>query len=99
MFFGRNRANTYLGDINDPENCGKGDGYHLTKRYPDYVAIAKGYGWDAVVVEKRSEYPAALKQMLESPGPFMIDLRIPYCGHVLPMIPPGCSVEDIKVEK
>lgn len=99
MFFGRNRANTYLGDIDDPENVGKGDGYHLTKRYPDYVAIAKGYGWDAVAVETRSEYPVALKQMLESPGPFMIDLRVPYCGHVLPMIPPGCSVDDIKLEK
>ncbi len=99
MFFGRNRANTYLGDINDPENVGKGDGYHLTKRYPDYVAIAKGYGWDAIAVEKRSEYPKALEQMLESPGPFMIDLRIPYCGHVLPMIPPGSTVEDIQVEQ
>ncbi len=99
MFFGRNRANTYLGDINDPENIGKGDGYHLTKRYPDYVAIAKGYGWEAIAVEKRSEYPAALKQMLESPGPFMIDLRVPYCGHVLPMIPPGCSVDEIELEK
>lgn len=98
MFFGHNRANTYLGDVNDPENVGKGDGYHLTKRYPDYVAIAKGYGWDAVAVETRSAYPAALKQMLESSGPFMIDLRIPYCGHVLPIIPPGCSVEDVKVE-
>lgn len=99
MFFGRNRANTYLGDINDPENIGKGDGYHLTKRYPDYVAIAKGYGWEAVAVEKRKDYPAALKQMLESPGPFMIDLRVPYCGHVLPMIPPGCSVDEIELEK
>lgn len=99
MFFGGNRANTYLGDINDPENLGKGDGYHLTKRYPDYVAIAKGYGWEAIAVEKRSEYLDALRQMLESPRPFMIDLRVPYCGHVLPMIPPGCLVEDIKVEK
>lgn len=99
MFFGGNRANTYLGDVNDPENFGKGDGYHLTKRYPDYVTIAKGFGWEAITVEKRSEYRDALKQMLESPGPFMIDLRVPYCGHVLPMIPPGCTVDDIKVEK
>ncbi|MBQ9873858.1 MAG: biosynthetic-type acetolactate synthase large subunit [Thermoguttaceae bacterium] len=96
MFFHRNRANTYLGDIDDPENFGKGDGFHLTKRYPDYVAIAKGYGWDAIAVEKRSEYPEALDRMLKSKGPFMIDLRIPYCGHVLPMIPPGCTVDDIE---
>jgi len=93
MFFKRNHANTYLGDINDKENFSQGDGYHL-KRYPDYVMIAKAYGWDAIAVEKRSEYPAALKAMLESKGPFMIDLRIPYCQKVLPMIPPGGTLDS-----
>ena len=97
MFFHHNRANTYLGDIDDPENFGKGDGFHV-KRYPDYVAIAKAYGWDAVSVEKASDYPQALQQMLDSPKPFMIDLRIPYSQYVLPMIPPGATVDDIRFE-
>ena len=92
MFFKQNHANTYLGDINDKENFSQGDGYHL-KRYPDYVMIAKAYGWDAIAVEKRSEYPSALRMMLESKGPFMIDLRIPYCQKVLPMIPPGGTLD------
>ncbi len=94
MFFKGNRGNTYLGDVNDKENIGQGDGYHV-KRYPDYVGIAKAYGWDAVAVEKRSEFQNALQLMLASPRPFMIDLRIPYCEHVLPMIPPGRTVENI----
>ena len=93
MFFKHNHANTYLGDIDDKENFSKGDGYHL-KRYPDYVQIAKAYGWQAVAVEKRSEFPAALQQMLESKGPFMIDLRVPYCEYVLPMIPPGGTIDS-----
>ena len=92
MFFKQNHANTYLGDINDKENFSQGDGYHL-KRYPDYVMIAKAYGWGAIAVEKRSEYPSALRMMLESKGPFMIDLRIPYCQKVLPMIPPGGTLD------
>lgn len=95
MFFGGNRANTYLGDIDDPENVGKGDGIHM-KRYPDYVAIAKAYGWDAVAVEKWSEYPEALQNMLDSKKPFMIDLQVPYNQYVLPMIPPGKTVDGIK---
>ena len=93
MFFKRNHANTYLGDINDKENFSQGDGYHL-KRYPDYVMIAKAYGWEAEAVEKRSEFPAALKRMLVSKSPFMIDLRIPYCQKVLPMIPPGGTLDS-----
>lgn len=93
MFFKHNHANTYLGDVNDKENFSRGDGYHL-KRYPDYVGIAKAYGWDAVAVEKRSDFPAALKKMLESKGPFMIDLRVPYCEYVLPMIPPGGTIDS-----
>ena len=93
MFFKHNHANTYLGDIDDKENFSKGDGYHL-KRYPDYVQIAKAYGWQAVAVEKRSEFSAALQRMLESKGPFMIDLRVPYCEYVLPMIPPGGTIDS-----
>ncbi len=97
-FFKKNRANTYLGMVSDPENFGGGDGYHLPSRYPDFSAIARGYGWEAVSVEKRSEYPEALRRMLESDGPFLLDLRVPYCEHVLPMIPPGGSVETIICE-
>ena len=94
MFFHKNHANTYLGDIDDPENFNKGDGYHLSQRYPDYVAVAKAYGWEAIAVEKRSEFHAALKQMLESDRPFMIDLRVPYREYVLPMIPPGGTLDS-----
>jgi len=97
-FFKKNRANTYLGKVSDPENFGGGDGYHLPSRYPDFAAIARGYGWEAVSVEKRADYPEALRRMLESEGPFLLDLRVPYCEHVLPMIPPGGSVETIICE-
>lgn len=97
-FFKKNRANTYLGRISDPENFGDGDGYHLANRYPDFPAIARGYGWKAVSVEKRADYPEALRRMLESEGPFLLDLRVPYCEHVLPMIPPGGSVETMICE-
>ena len=97
-FFKKNRANTYLGKVSDPENFGGGDGYHLPSRYPDFAAIARGYGWEAVSVEKRADYPEALRRMIESEGPFLLDLRVPYCEHVLPMIPPGGSVETIICE-
>ena len=42
-----NRAHTYLGPIDHPEAIGKGDGLGPSERYPDFVAIAKGYGCGA----------------------------------------------------
>jgi acetolactate synthase-1/2/3 large subunit len=94
-FFQKNRANTYLGPIDHPETFGKGDGIGPETRYPDYVAIAKGYGWDALCVSEKSELPAAIKQMIDSPGSFLLDVTVPYQEHVLPMIPAGATLQDM----
>ncbi len=36
--------------------------------------------------------------MLEYPGPFVLDVQVPYVEHVLPMIPSGHTVDDIILE-
>jgi acetolactate synthase-1/2/3 large subunit len=94
-FFQSNRANTYLGPIDHPETLGKGSGIGPETRYPDYVTIAKGFGWDAVQVSKKSELPGAIKKMLDAPGSFLLDVTVPYQEHVLPMIPAGATVQDM----
>jgi acetolactate synthase-1/2/3 large subunit len=94
-FFQKNRANTYLGPIDHPETFGKGDGIGPETRYPDYVTIAKGYGWDALCVSKKSELPSAIKQMIDAPGSFLLDVTVPYQEHVLPMIPAGATLQDM----
>jgi len=94
-FFQSNRANTYLGPIDHPETLGKGSGIGPETRYPDYVAIAKGYGWDAMQVSQKSELPDAIKKMIDAPGSFLLDVTVPYQEHVLPMIPAGATVQDM----
>jgi acetolactate synthase-1/2/3 large subunit len=94
-FFQSNRANTYLGPIDHPETLGKGSGIGPETRYPDYVAIAKGYGWDALSVSKKSELPSAIKRMIDAPGSFLLDVTVPYQEHVLPMIPAGATLQDM----
>jgi acetolactate synthase-1/2/3 large subunit len=94
-FFQSNRANTYLGPIDHPETYGKGDGFGPATRYPDFVAIAKGYGWDALNVSKKSELPSAIQRMIDAPGSFVLDVVIPYQEHVLPMIPAGATLQDM----
>jgi len=94
-FFQSNRANTYLGPIDHPETFGKGDGIGPETRYPDYIAIAKGYGWEAMQISDKSEIPAAIKRMIDSPGSFLLDITVPYQEHVLPMIPAGATLQEM----
>ncbi len=97
-FMSGNRAHTYLGPITDAEAVGKGKGSYPADRYPDYVTIAKGYGCGAATVSKKSDLNAALDEMLDYDGPFVLDVQVPYQEQVLPMIPSGHSVDDIIIE-
>jgi acetolactate synthase-1/2/3 large subunit len=94
-FHASNRAHTYLGPIDHPEAIGRGEGIGPQERYPDFVTIAAGFGWKARHVSKKSELADALKEMIESPGPFLVDVVVPYQEHVLPMIPSGMTVKDL----
>jgi len=90
-----NRAHTYLGPIDDPEAVGEGDGIGPEHRYPDFVAIAKGFHWQGRRVWDKNELEEAVREMVDSPGSFLLDVQVPYQEHVLPMIPAGMTVRDL----
>ncbi len=93
-----NRAHTYLGPIDHPEAIGEGAGGHYEETYPNFVEIARGFGMNAKQVRSKKEFPAALAEMLNTPGPYLLDILTPYQEHVLPMIPSGRTVRDIITE-
>lgn len=82
-FFDGNRAHTYLG-------AGPGEA-----PYPDFVTMAQGFRCGARRVAHREDLDAALHELIERPGPFVLDVLVPYQEHVLPMIPSGMTVRDI----
>jgi acetolactate synthase-1/2/3 large subunit len=94
-FFKGNRAHTYLGPVDNPEASGQGDGISPAARYPDFVGIAQGFGWQAETVVEKAGLEAALKRLIDSPGPALLDVQVPYQEHVLPMIPSGGTVRDL----
>jgi len=94
-FHAGNRAHTYLGPIDHPEYFGLGGGDHYEATYPDFVTVAKGFGVAARQVRQKSEVIEALKEMIAHPGPYVLDVLIPYQEHVLPMIPAGGTVREI----
>jgi acetolactate synthase-1/2/3 large subunit len=82
-FFGGNRAQTYLGAGEDHPP------------YPDFVKVAEGFGVKARSIAAKDDLDAALVEMIESPGPFVLNVHVPHQEHVLPMIPAGQTVKDI----
>ena len=71
---------------------------YVNERYPDFVQIAKGYGCGGAEVSKRSEFRDALQEMIDYPGPFVLNVHVPYQEHVLPMIPSGHTADDMILE-
>ena len=97
-FMNRNRAHTYLGPIDHEEAKGNSDAdrfAYASDRYPDFVAIARGFGIGAATVRNKSDLSAAINDMLTYNGPFLLDVEVPYQEHVLPMIPGGKTVDDM----
>ena len=94
-FFKGNRAHTYLGPVANPEATGRGNGISPEARYPDFVGIARGFGWQAESVAERADLEAALRRLIDAPGPALLDVQVPYQEHVLPMIPSGGTVRDL----
>ncbi|HTO05317.1 MAG TPA: biosynthetic-type acetolactate synthase large subunit [Opitutus sp.] len=89
-FYGSVRGNTILGD---ETNVGSPD--NLSGLYPDFVKIAEGFGVKGRRVHLRSELKAAIQEMLDHDGPYVLDIVVPYTEHVLPMIPAGKSVKEM----
>ena len=97
-FFQGNRAHTYLGPVHHAEAGGKGTSNYAEERYPDFVAIAKGYGCGASTVRRKADLSDALDEMINYNGPYVLDVEVPYQEQVLPMIPSNHTVDDMIIE-
>ena len=94
-FYKSSRAHTYLGSIDDPEATGAGEGSLPEVTYPDFVNMAKSFGAMGRQIRRKEDVIPALEEMLAYPGPYVLDVLVPYQEHVLPMIPAGGTVRDI----
>ena len=68
---------------------------HDENPYPDFATIAKGFRVEARTVSRKEDLDAALEEMLDSKGPYLLNVLVPYQEHVLPMIPSGMTVRDV----
>ncbi|MDR1526475.1 MAG: biosynthetic-type acetolactate synthase large subunit [Dysgonamonadaceae bacterium] len=62
---------------------------------PDFIRIAAAYGIPGRAVEKREELDAAIREMLETKGAYLLEARVEAKGMVYPMVPAGACVTDV----
>ena len=65
---------------------------------PDFEFIAKANHIPYRCVEKHSELDEAIKQMHQSEGAFLLEVRVEREENVFPMVPAGQPVENIRLE-
>jgi acetolactate synthase-1/2/3 large subunit len=86
-FYGANRAHTYLGN---PSN--------ESQIFPNMLKFAEACEIPAARVIKKEDLRAAIQKMLDTPGPYLLDVIVPHQEHVLPMIPSGGAFKDVITE-
>ena len=69
----------------------------VLNRKTDFVALAKAFGAEGESVDEPGELDSAFQRAFRCNGPYVIDCRIDKDELVLPMLPPGGSMEDIIV--
>lgn len=93
--------NGVLGMVRQWQTLFFGERYSNTvlARQTDFVKLAEAFGARGVRVSTPEEFRAAFEEGMQAKGPFVIDTLIDQDEFVLPMLPPGGSIEDIIVKK
>ncbi|GMH23446.1 hypothetical protein Nepgr_025289 [Nepenthes gracilis] len=82
-FYKSNRGHTYLGNPSKSSDI-----------FPNMLKFAEACDIPAARVTKKADLRAAIQKMLDTPGPYLLDVIVPHQEHVLPMIPSGGAFDD-----
>ena len=91
--------NNYLGNVRQWQAMFFNHRYSFTPMLnPDYMQIASAYGIPSTRVFTREALQDAIAEMLSTDGPFLLEACVVEEGNVLPMTPPGGSVNQMLLE-
>lgn len=62
---------------------------------PDFVQVAKGFGIPGKSISQRTELNAALEELLNTNGSFLLEVMVGKENNVFPMVPQGRGVAEI----
>ena len=91
--------NNFLGNVRQWQAMFFNRRYSFTPMLnPDYMKIASAYDIPSRRVMTREELKGAIEEMLATDGPFLLEACVMEEGNVLPMTPPGGSVNQMLLE-
>lgn len=65
---------------------------------PDFITVAKGYNIKGSSIDKREQLREALKEMITTEGPYLLEVIVAKEHNVFPMVPQGCGVSEIRLK-
>jgi acetolactate synthase-1/2/3 large subunit len=91
--------NNYLGNVRQWQEMFFHKRYSFTPMVnPDYEKVAAAYGIPCITVTEREKLDEAIQKMVETDGPFLLQVAVIEEGEVLPMCCPGSDVDDMLLE-
>lgn len=88
--------NNWLGNVRMWQELFFGSRYSFTRMVnPDFSLVAKAYGIEYQEVEDRNDLTGAVRKMLASDKPSILNVHVRESSIVFPMVPPGKSVDEI----
>lgn len=92
--------NSYLGMVRQWQELFHEKRYSFTDiQSPNFVQVAKAYNIDGRQISKREELREGLKQMLDNPRSFLLEVAVLHEDNVFPMVPQGKGVAEIVLSK
>ena len=92
--------NSFLGMVRQWQELFHEKRYSFTDiQSPDFVQVAKGYYIDGKQISKREELRSSLKEMLDHPSSFLLEVAVVMEDNVFPMVPQGKGVSEIVLSK
>jgi acetolactate synthase-1/2/3 large subunit len=83
--------NQWMGMVRQWQELSHGERYSesYVRSQPDFVALARAYGWKGLSCTTPQALDGALKEMIETDGPCMLDCLVEKAENCFPMIPAG----------
>jgi acetolactate synthase-1/2/3 large subunit len=89
--------NGYMGMVRQWQQLNHGNrlSHSWNAALPDFVALARAFGWAARRVDHPQELNAALDECLAHEGPFFLDVRVAAQENCYPMMPAGRGHHEV----
>jgi len=93
--------NGYMGMVRQWQELNHGNrlSHSWNEALPDFVALAKAFGWGARRVSDPAELEGALAECLASEGPFFLDVQVAAQENCFPMMPSGHGHHRVMLAK